>query len=136
MKNTVNARELFLLCALRNGIVKAKNLSVYDWTLRHFWFVQEMVLELKKGESLKVVQNLATDKARLEVPSQQVKERNFYIREGDFSTLCDYDEDLSWYQPSTSVSPSISDWEYKGNFELSIPLTEKEKHILTYYGGR
>lgn len=134
MKDTVNARELFLLCFLRGGIVQAKNISVYDWTFRHYLFVQEKVFKIKKGESLAEVQNNASDEARLQIPSQEVKERNFRIRNGDFLTLCDDYEDLSWYQPSELISsPSISSWVYKGNFILSEPLSEKEEFVLRHY---
>lgn len=133
--NIVNARELFLLCALRSGkTVFAKNLDIYDWTFRHYAFVLEKVSEMKSGESYSQTVRNAKDEARLKIPVQKPQERNFYIREGEIShTLCDLDEDLSWYDPR-DMRLDLKDWVYGGNFILSDPMSQREQFIIENYG--
>ena len=135
--NIVNARELFLLCALRKDNVIAINQNSYDWTFRHCVFALNKAMAGPKNKPYgQAITDYEKD-ARSQIPSQEPKQRNFCIKEGDLGyTLCDLGEDLSWYGTGISNNKgSLSDWFYEGNFILSKPMSYKEQFFVKEYGS-
>ncbi len=131
---SINANQLFLLCSMRDrAIVKAKNTDEYSWTVRHWSYVQHLLVDLeysvaydksKRDEFEKKFQKEAEEK----FPIQKSEFRSFTLRVDDFVTLTDFNEDLSWYSPFLA-----EEWAYKGNFLLEKPLSQKEALILRVY---
>ena len=61
--------------------------------------------------------------------SEQVpKERCFVKHKGDFFTLSDHDEDLTWYDPGFNDPNN-----YTGEFKLRDPVTDLEEFVLKTY---
>jgi hypothetical protein len=54
--------------------------------------------------------------------------RSFYARFGDYLSLADQDEDLSWYWHFMDDSPK-----YCGEFELEFEATEREMDIISTF---
>jgi len=119
----INAKELLLLCVLRGKSVFAKNLSVYDWTIKHYSFVQENSKKILKSK--KSLEKEAKEKFEVKEPEF----RNFVARYGDFLTLSDLQGDMSWYLEGSYGK----EFSYKGDFELSIFLSEEERAVLEIY---
>lgn len=132
--NIFSVRELFILCALRNGIVEARNLEEYPWTWRHYRSVQHKMIDLysyynKKEREEKEKQ--FNEDAKKDFPVLESKLRTFILQETDFGfSLSDREEDLSWYHPPARALIDIDNWAYKGTFSLSVPLTKKEEYVL------
>lgn len=143
MENTVNAHELFLLCAIRKGKVVATNSSSYDWTFRHYsYWLSELSKHNARPEGMDLgmfveLKKPIIEEAKSKFPVQLKMERNFCLREGDTSvTLVDIDEDLTWYEPEQLGLKFAEGWVYKGLFILSVPLSESELYILKKYCDR
>lgn len=127
----LNPKQILLLCVIRKGIVRAKNLAQYDWTFPHWAYVQHKLIELPKdikSEERSVEEDKFKIEAVKKFPSQLSCMRNFYARFGDFISLADQDGDLSWHSPYFAEEP-----QYKENFELEVGLNEKEIAIIRAY---
>ena len=134
--NIVDIKQLFLLCGLR-GFPEAKNLEEYPWTIKHHTYVQNKLVELlsvcNKEERMQREKEFE-EEAKQNFSIFEIKKRVFVLRQNDFGfSLCDTEQDLSWYNPSSSPLIEASKWAYKGTFELIYPLSEKEKFILETY---
>ncbi len=138
-KNIVDARQLFLLCALRGGSVLAKNIEPHTWTFPH----NAKYLERYSKEVMSITnpteRETAADKIKSEIkneiPALFPMVRQFYlhhIRSMEEYTLAENDK-ITWFQPNQFKENN--DWDYRGEFELSVPLNEKEEYILMHYSN-
>ena len=129
--NTViNSKELMLLCIIRNNIVRAKNLKIFVWTIRHGFYVHDKLRDLPvfyEGNDLKLMKDNFCKEANEKIPVQESIFRNFIVNEANFVSLSDKDEDMSWY------GPFMDEATYDGDFELEIELSSREKQIINQY---
>jgi hypothetical protein len=124
---TINARQLFLLCALRNTSVEAKNLSEHLWTFRHDNFVIKGLDPDNEEIDPEVLKLRLKEEAKEKFPTFDCRYRNFYVYEGQMTfDLTEAEEDMSWYIPLFPNDES----NYQGMFELKTPLDQKEKFLL------
>ena len=132
MINEINAKQLFLLCALRVNPVRAKNLASYFWTMeQHTSYCSIFNKELRekfpnRDHTQKDYENLRIDvvkRVRKDLPEvQEPKFREFIAYSGQMGyDLTDRGEDMAWY------SGSSRGWGYDGMFEIEHPLSKKEE---------
>lgn len=127
MINQINAKQLFLLCALRKGKVRAKNLEVYSWTIRHdHELIEKANMILKdKTKVYKEVMDSVREELKDKFPIQDSCFRNFIVYDGQMGCdLTDYEEDMAWY------SDTGHGWAYGGMFEIEQPLSRREEYFL------
>jgi hypothetical protein len=122
----INAKELFLLCTLR-GIVSAKNVFPYDWTLNHYSYVQDRLANLSDSDDKSSKEEALIQEAKEKFSIQETKKRDFFLLETDiYFTLCD-ETGIPWYQPPID---KLVEWAYSGTFILSEKITRKERFII------
>ncbi len=127
MINQINAKQLFLLCALRHKSVRAKNLEVYSWTIRHSHEHIERANKALEDKSRTYKEVMATIKEEIKdkFPVHESRFRNFIVYDGQMGCdLTDQDEDMAWY------SNCSHGWDYSGMFEIEQSLSRREQDFL------
>lgn len=135
-KCTVDAAGLFLLCALRNKPIIAKNLSVHTWTIECDQALEAWLAAYRKehnGESPKeIIRQGQHDELRTTMGMMGIKERTFQVKENDFGFgLVDTGYDMTWYQPKPGNF--YNSWDYCNLFLINDDLNEIERFLLKNY---
>lgn len=131
----VNARELFLLCAIRKGAVEVINVDPYEWTVQHETMFQNQLNKsplrnLPHRNGWYIFQDNVRAEARNMFGVIESGQHSFEIGPYDKGrALFERDTKMAWFNPG---SKEESFW-YQRSFRLIEPLTEEELFIVRHY---